>query len=171
MALKGYKQSEEHINKRATSKRRGSYFRCEICNKEFWRQPSAIKKGQCKFCSKKCYQEWQKGRPKSERWKNLRIQNNLKKAKFLTKRKINKFIRNTNKYKNWRESVFKRDNWTCQKCGKRSKKNNYIYIEAHHKKPFALFPELRFIIDNGLTLCKKCHAQEPKGKEIYAITD
>lgn len=65
----------------------------------------------------------------------------------------------------------KRDNWTCQNCGNRSKKNKYIRIEAHHIKPFAVFPELRFKLSNGITLCKKCHSKEPKGKEVWVVED
>lgn len=79
---------------------------------------------------------------------------------------LNLAIRNRVEYKQWREAVFTRDNWTCQECGARSKKNCYIRIEAHHIKPFATFPELRFKIDNGKTLCKKCHDKKPKGREI-----
>jgi hypothetical protein len=79
---------------------------------------------------------------------------------------INATIRESNEYKLWRKSVFIRDNYTCQECGLRSKAGCIIIIEAHHIKPFYIFPEMRFIVDNGITLCKKCHNKKPKGREI-----
>ncbi len=68
---------------------------------------------------------------------------------------INKTIRASIESRLWREAVFARDNWTCQKCKQKGGK-----IHAHHIKPFAKYSELRFAIDNGLTLCKQCHLLE-----------
>jgi 5-methylcytosine-specific restriction endonuclease McrA len=65
----------------------------------------------------------------------------------------NSKARNSLEYKLWRRAVFERDNYTCIWCGKKSEGD----IEADHIKPFAYFPELRFAIDNGRTLCRKCH--------------
>jgi 5-methylcytosine-specific restriction endonuclease McrA len=58
-------------------------------------------------------------------------------------------------YKIWRENVFKRDNWTCKKCLKKGG-----YLEAHHIKSFNSFPDLRYVVLNGITLCRDCHKQE-----------
>lgn len=65
---------------------------------------------------------------------------------------LNKIIRRSLGYRIWREAVFKRDDWTCQNCKIRGGE-----LHPHHIKPFAYFPELRFEISNGVTLCAKCH--------------
>ena len=61
-------------------------------------------------------------------------------------------IMNTIEYKIWRTKVFERDNYTCQLCGQQGG-----YLEADHIKSWALYPKLRLVVNNGRTLCKKCH--------------
>ncbi len=80
-------------------------------------------------------------------------------------------IKNSLKYKEWRQLVFIRDNFCCQKCNNRGG-----YLQVHHKKPsYKLIQEVKYYlplfplydaailytplwdINNGITLCKKCH--------------
>lgn len=61
-------------------------------------------------------------------------------------------IRTSKEYRLWRESVLTRDGHKCIWCGAEGPG-----LHADHIKPFALFPELRFAIDNGRTLCAPCH--------------
>ena len=61
-------------------------------------------------------------------------------------------IRHGIKYRLWREAIFTRDNWTCQKTGIRGE-----ILRAHHIKNFAQFPELQFITSNGITFSKETH--------------
>ncbi len=65
-------------------------------------------------------------------------------------------IRNAMESRLWREAVFARDNWTCQECGKRGGA-----LVSHHVKSYRDYPELRLAIDNGETLCQKCHKVTP----------
>jgi 5-methylcytosine-specific restriction endonuclease McrA len=62
-------------------------------------------------------------------------------------------IRESLEYKLWREPVFKRDGYACVIGGKAHGRE----LQADHIKPFALFPELRFDVNNGRTLCPPCH--------------
>ena len=78
--------------------------------------------------------------------------------------KGNRKIRRSAEYQNWRKNVFKRDNYTCQECGMKGG----VILNADHIKPFFLFPELRFEIDNGRTLCISCHRKtDTYGSKIH----
>ena len=61
-------------------------------------------------------------------------------------------LRKTVAYYEWRKAVFKRDNWTCQKCGIRGG-----YLEPHHIVLIKDDKSKALLVSNGITLCKECH--------------
>lgn len=65
---------------------------------------------------------------------------------------INHKIRSSYETKAWRRKVLIRDGYKCQLCPQ-------IGGELHvdHIKAFAFYPELRFEVSNGRTLCVSCH--------------
>lgn len=79
--------------------------------------------------------------------------------------KLQDRIRKSIEYKQWRKTVYERDNYICQKCGKNGR------LEAHHIKSFskiisenniktleeAILCKELWNIENGETLCKSCH--------------
>lgn len=81
-------------------------------------------------------------------------------------------IRHCLKYRLWRSDVFTRDDFTCQECFTRGG-----VLHAHHIKKFseiikeyaiktledALNCEELWNLNNGKTLCKKCHDEEERG--------
>lgn len=73
-------------------------------------------------------------------------------------------IRSSSEFKLWRDSVFQRDKFLCQMpdCDKSER-----YLNGHHIKKFADYPELRFEVSNGITLCKKCHDKVQWKEEKY----
>lgn len=64
--------------------------------------------------------------------------------------------RETAEYKQWRYSVYLRDKFACQFCGDARGGN----LNAHHIFAFADYPDLRTNLDNGITLCKRCHEEQ-----------
>jgi 5-methylcytosine-specific restriction endonuclease McrA len=66
-------------------------------------------------------------------------------------------------YKGWRKSVFERDDYICTSCGFSGRSG---YITAHHIKSFSKYPELRYDINNGITLCEECHKKTDNYKGL-----
>lgn len=62
------------------------------------------------------------------------------------------------KYNEWRDKVYERDDYTCQCCGQRGGR-----LTAHHLHDYAHHEDLRFEVDNGITLCFDCHDSTVSG--------
>jgi len=72
----------------------------------------------------------------------------------------------------WKQKILFRDNFICQNTNCPHCKNiKSLNLEAHHIKSFLYFPELRFNIDNGITVCKKyhsfLHSKENISEDVY----
>jgi hypothetical protein len=67
-------------------------------------------------------------------------------------------LRHRREYKDWRTSVYERDNYTCQCCGRYGGKLN-----AHHINSFSDYIEFRYDVHNGITLCESCHDSSNNG--------
>lgn len=76
--------------------------------------------------------------------------------------------RNNPEYKNWRRKVLKRDNYKCKICGKEYAKKDKLIV--HHILPWKDFPEERYNINNGITLCQKHHPRKRKEEQMLMLT-
>lgn len=66
-------------------------------------------------------------------------------------------------YKKWRKKVYARDNYTCQWPGCTNKKR----LNAHHIRRWSDFPGLRFVVENGISLCYLHHKMISGMESIY----
>jgi 5-methylcytosine-specific restriction endonuclease McrA len=120
---------------------------CAFCGKPVVTIPSRVKWSQIRgrgkvFCDKECQRRGnsEEGHPC---WKEDRQQIRGPRST------------RTLQYRQWRTAVFERDRYTCQKCGKVGG-----YLHAHHIKEWEYYPELRYEVSNGTTLCRvPCHRE------------
>jgi hypothetical protein len=82
-------------------------------------------------------------------------------------------IRNMPEYIKWRTSIFVRDNYTCQKCGKVGGRLNVHHVKMFvqiladngiHSKVDACDCKELWDTSNGITLCECCHPKRRKGE-------
>lgn len=110
------------------AQRKTKPIQCIVCKKEFYASPSTLLRGR-KFCSRECM-------GKGKRKEILQL----------------KRVRGRIEDKTWRKAVFLRDDFTCQYCFERG-----CVLHAHHIRTWKAYPELRYEVSNGLTLCRECH--------------
>jgi hypothetical protein len=164
---------------------------CLNCGKQYRTSKEAGNRNKC-FCSMDCAGAYKKGKPLSEAWKSalsdakkgkpiphLHTSEVVAKISKSLTGKPQPWMRGTKhpnyknggagyseritamgklEYKNWRRFVFERDGYSCQQCQQSGKR-----LQAHHKKSWANYPELRYEVDNGITLCLKCHREFHRG--------
>jgi hypothetical protein len=174
---------------RKNSNYKGGKPHCVDCNKEIW------------WGRKRCIECWCKYLKQKPPFKGKHLTEEAKEK--IRKKAIGRIgkkssgwkggitslwqlIRENSLSKEWRNKVFKRDNYQCQNCGD-NKGNN---LNAHHKKEFNLILQdflqeynqfspyedketlVRLAtkwkpfwdVNNGITYCKKCHKEVHNGK-------
>jgi len=169
---------------------------CKYCGKDIIIRSSQFDKPDRKFCSNSCATSWRNERKIwTEAEKTIigdKARIRFKGTKYTQERReklsksisgnahwnwkggitANVFKERSNFYlKNWRLKVFQRDKFTCQICGAKSKKNNPVKLNAHHIKRWSSNLDLRYDINNGVTLCENCHKKTDnyKGKGTFDI--
>ena len=167
----------------------GNIVKCFRCGKEFNRKPFAANKSKHNFCCKECYTKFQTGKPSLRRnriKKNCEICGKemmvipaeIKKRRFCSfKCKYiwfgktfcgenhprwkgdkckKKNERSDPAYQNWVSQIKRRDGWKCRI----SNQDCSGYCIVHHILSWKDYPELRYNINNGITLCQAHHPRK-----------
>ena len=159
---------------------------CQWCKKEFDTCPSKIKFGGGKYCSIRCRILGLTGKPNKRKKVTVIKECPVCKQEFRCYSQ-QKFCSNACKYK-WRKENWVGKNspaWKGDKCKKRDERNDSLYhwwsskikkrdnnkcrinnqdcsgyCEVHHILPWRDYPELRYEINNGITLCQAHHPRK-----------
>lgn len=103
---------------------------CEQCGASFTATRNAVQRGKGRFCSMQCHAFYKQDRAT---------------------------VRTSARYRHWRLAVFTRDNFACRQCGHTVTPPEWLC--AHHVLGWRERPDLRFVVDNGVTLCCACHGR------------
>jgi len=111
---------------------------CQYCGKEYGPKPTGFGSfRKSKFCSRECGWKGQKYL-KGQEHPNWKEDSLPKRRDF--------------RHDKWAREVISRDMATCQECHITG-----IEMHAHHINDYKNNEALRWNIDNGVTLCHKCH--------------
>jgi len=99
-----------------------------------------------------------------------------KKVEYTPRSRIRQALRQLWLRSRERQAAIKRDEYTCQACGKKQSKakGNEFSVEVHHRDGIAnwdavmdsVYQHILCHPDNLVTLCKPCHEkEETEGKE------
>jgi len=152
-----------------------SVFVCEFCGDEFERYSTS---NSCKYCSKECFGKANSGKNHPNRvgrseYECARCGDTVVRREcdvngdnvycsqecYHGPQSNSERVSKKQEIRKWRTKVFERDDYTCQDCGKGGGNLN-----AHHIERWSEAPELRFDVDNGVSLCVECHAQRHKDR-------
>jgi hypothetical protein len=169
------------------NKKLDAYQKCVYCNKPFKINYSFPTKQYCKF---ECWVETVRGVPKSEKHIQKMRENNARywlgkkqSAEHIAKATrglkeyqsgakhwnwkggvtpLQRKLRFTNKYRQWRVAIFERDDYTCVLCNARGGELN----ADHYPIPYAQLVyeknwKTLYDLSNGRTLCIDCHRKTP----------
>ncbi len=127
---------------------------CLECKKEFKLSPAFVnEKGNC--CSTKC-----SGIHRGRKILGSKHPNWVHDRSKLAKRDE----RNDSTYVDWRKQVWLRDNFTCKLANPDCEGK----IQAHHILPWRSHKELRYEVNNGITLCRFHHPRKRNDEEKLA---
>ncbi|TKC19877.1 HNH endonuclease signature motif containing protein [Robertmurraya kyonggiensis] len=142
-ARRGKKHTESALKKIRLSRiKKSRELECLHCSRIFERQNSSILRSSKNFCTAVCFRQYLK-----------------------TNRIETVDITDSAEYKEWRKKVYIRDGYRCKMPGCNSNSRD---IAAHHIYPKKKFPNKKFDLQNGITLCRKCH-EDTYGKEEQFI--
>lgn len=134
--------SGQRFSRLIVLRRIGKKWECQCdCGKKIISVSTPLIDGRTKSCG--CYKNEIVSGPNSHFWKGGISSLNMESRKGSGSRK-------------WAAAVKKRDGYVCQRCGFEGKPLDYK-LHAHHIKCFSCHKELRLDINNGITLCKRCH--------------
>jgi len=141
--LKLYNIPRRNKSWKSPLSKNGKEVPCEICRKMVYRKKYRLEKFTVFFCSWECEKEYQSRTRRTpglpDSWRRRRG------------------------YKSWRKQVLKRDEFRCKLCASSNK------LVAHHIIKAQNSPEIRLEVDNGVTLCQKCHIEIHKNNSYNYI--
>lgn len=80
-------------------------------------------------------------------------------------RKYTPYVNEQAQFRAWSRAVLRRDG-QCAECGAKT------HLQAHHVWRQSFFPNLRYLLRNGITLCDQCHfrVHQPSDSETVGLS-